>query len=83
MSPLTRYLILAVISKGIVELWEALMTLALFPTFVLIAWMVERKFFHRLLHCLSCLKTQKAQGLQTEWDGEKPLKNKTFKKKFQ
>jgi hypothetical protein len=46
MPPPTRYLILAVISKGIVELWEALMTLALFPTFVFVAWLVERKFFY-------------------------------------
>ena len=39
------YLILAVISKGIVELWEAVLTFIFFPLTVLTAYFVDRKIF--------------------------------------
>ncbi|KAJ7995222.1 hypothetical protein DPEC_G00242300 [Dallia pectoralis] len=37
------YLILAVISPGIVEVWEALVTLLYFPVCVILAWVADRR----------------------------------------
>ncbi|XP_019902631.1 sodium/calcium exchanger 2b isoform X2 [Esox lucius] len=37
------YLILAVISPGVVEVWEALVTLLYFPVCVILAWIADRR----------------------------------------
>jgi len=39
------YLIIAQFSENVVELWEALVTLAMFPVFVLVAWVADRQMF--------------------------------------
>ncbi|KAG0730061.1 Sodium/calcium exchanger 2 [Chionoecetes opilio] len=38
-------LIVVAISPGVVEIWEAVVTLAMFPSLVLIAWLAEKNFF--------------------------------------
>nr|BAL41681.1 Na+/Ca2+ exchanger [Takifugu obscurus] len=45
------YLILAVISPGIVEVWEAVVTLVYFPLFVILAWIADcHRLFFKCLH---------------------------------
>ncbi|KYO43737.1 sodium/calcium exchanger 3 [Alligator mississippiensis] len=39
------YLILAVISPGIVQVWEALLTLVFFPVCVVFAWIADKRLF--------------------------------------
>uniref|UniRef100_UPI00358F5A45 sodium/calcium exchanger 3-like n=1 Tax=Myxine glutinosa TaxID=7769 RepID=UPI00358F5A45 len=39
------YLILAVISPNVVDVWEGLLTLSFFPICVIIAWMTDRRLF--------------------------------------
>ncbi|XP_064624079.1 sodium/calcium exchanger 1-like isoform X3 [Lineus longissimus] len=44
------YLIIAVSSKGVVEIWEALLTFLFFPATVITAYIADRKiFFHNFL----------------------------------
>ena len=38
-------IIVVVVSPGEVHIWEAVVTLAMFPALVLIAWIAEKKFF--------------------------------------
>ena len=40
--------VVAVSSPGVIELWEALATLAMFPAIVLTAWAIERRFIWRI-----------------------------------
>uniref|UniRef100_A0AAY4EUI8 Calx-beta domain-containing protein n=1 Tax=Denticeps clupeoides TaxID=299321 RepID=A0AAY4EUI8_9TELE len=59
------YLILAVISPGIVEVWEALVTLLYFPVCVLLAWIADRRFLcYKYLHKRHDAK--KRHSLETE-----------------
>ncbi|CAM4614785.1 unnamed protein product [Lepidochelys kempii] len=39
------YLILAVISPGVVQVWEALLTLVFFPVCVVFAWIADKRLF--------------------------------------
>ncbi|XP_030400362.1 sodium/calcium exchanger 2 [Gopherus evgoodei] len=39
------YLILAVISPGVVQIWEALLTLVFFPVCVVFAWIADKRLF--------------------------------------
>ncbi|XP_062892522.1 sodium/calcium exchanger 1-like isoform X2 [Mobula hypostoma] len=41
------YLMLAVLSPGVVEVWEALLTFAFFPACVLLAWAADRRLLLR------------------------------------
>ncbi|KAM9348938.1 sodium/calcium exchanger 2-like [Symphorus nematophorus] len=43
------YLILAVISPGIVQVWEAVITLLYFPVCVIMAWFVDRRLFYKCM----------------------------------
>ncbi|XP_051976181.1 sodium/calcium exchanger 3-like isoform X2 [Xyrauchen texanus] len=63
------YLILAVISPGIVQVWEALVTLFFFPVCVLMAWIADRRLlFYKYLH--RCYRTDKRHGIIVEMEGE-------------
>ncbi|KAI4905916.1 hypothetical protein NFI96_021200 [Prochilodus magdalenae] len=63
------YIILAVISPGIVQVWEALVTLMFFPVCVLMAWVADRRLlFYKYLH--RTYRTKKRHGIIVETEGE-------------
>ncbi|XP_058632430.1 sodium/calcium exchanger 2a isoform X4 [Onychostoma macrolepis] len=63
------YLILAVISPGIVQVWEALVTLFFFPVCVLMAWIADRRLlFYKYLH--KRYRADKRHGIIVEMEGE-------------
>ncbi|XP_069581582.1 sodium/calcium exchanger 2a isoform X2 [Brachyistius frenatus] len=63
------YLILAVISPGIVEVWEAIMTLLYFPVCVLLAWIADRRmFFYKYMH--KRYRADKRHGIVVEMEGD-------------
>ncbi|XP_051514005.1 sodium/calcium exchanger 2-like isoform X2 [Myxocyprinus asiaticus] len=63
------YLILAVISPGIVQVWEALVTLFFFPVCVLMAWIADRRLlFYKYLH--RRYRADKRHGIIVEMEGE-------------
>ncbi|XP_064208145.1 sodium/calcium exchanger 2a [Anguilla rostrata] len=69
------YLILAVITPGIVQVWEALVTLLYFPVCVILAWIADRRLlFYKYMHKHYCAKkrhrTSKHQGVVLETEGE-------------
>lgn len=43
------YLIIAIISKGVVEIWEGLLTLIFFPLLVLNAYVTDKKYYHKVI----------------------------------
>uniref|UniRef100_UPI00398EBA78 sodium/calcium exchanger 1-like isoform X4 n=1 Tax=Pristiophorus japonicus TaxID=55135 RepID=UPI00398EBA78 len=64
------YLILAVISPGVVEVWEGLLTFLFFPACVLLAWIADR----RLLvykYMRKHYRADKQRGLIVETAGER------------
>ncbi|XP_076130600.1 sodium/calcium exchanger 2-like isoform X5 [Alosa pseudoharengus] len=62
------YLILAVISPGIVQVWEALVTLFFFPVCVLLAWIADRRLlFYKYLH--KRYRADKRHGIIVETEG--------------
>ncbi|XP_061607975.1 sodium/calcium exchanger 2a isoform X2 [Phyllopteryx taeniolatus] len=63
------YLILAVISPGIVEVWEATVTLLYFPVCVLLAWIADRRLlFYKYLH--KRYRADKRHGIVVEMEGD-------------
>ncbi|KAL6463225.1 hypothetical protein MHYP_G00276160 [Metynnis hypsauchen] len=63
------YLILAVISPGVVQVWEALVTLMFFPVCVLMAWIADRRLlFYKYLH--RSYRAKKRNGIIVETEGE-------------
>ncbi|TRY57345.1 hypothetical protein DNTS_024938 [Danionella cerebrum] len=63
------YLILAVISPGIVQVWEALVTLFFFPVCVMMAWIADRRLlFYKYLH--KRYRADKRHGIIVEMEGE-------------
>ncbi|GCC40754.1 hypothetical protein chiPu_0024750 [Chiloscyllium punctatum] len=65
------YLILAVISPGVVDIWEGLVTLFFFPVCVMVAWVADR----RLLvykYVYKKYRADKSRGLIIETVGERP-----------
>ncbi|CAM4540936.1 unnamed protein product [Leuciscus chuanchicus] len=63
------YLILAVISPGVVQVWEALVTLLYFPVCVLMAWIADRRLlFYKYLH--KRYRADKRHGIIVEMEGE-------------
>ncbi|XP_055496795.1 sodium/calcium exchanger 3 isoform X2 [Leucoraja erinacea] len=65
------YMILAVFSPGIVQVWEGLITLAFFPICVLLAWIADRRLlFYKYVH--KKYRTNKNRGLIVETEGEHP-----------
>ncbi|XP_036379881.1 sodium/calcium exchanger 2a isoform X2 [Megalops cyprinoides] len=63
------YLILAVISPGVVEVWEALVTLLYFPVCVILAWIADRRLlFYKYMH--KRYRADKRRGIVVETEGE-------------
>ncbi|XP_057218050.1 sodium/calcium exchanger 1a isoform X3 [Triplophysa rosa] len=69
------YLILAVISPGIVEVWEGLLTLFFFPICVLFAWVADRRLlFYKYVY--KRYRVGKQRGIIIETEGEPELQSK-------
>ncbi|KAK9536079.1 hypothetical protein VZT92_005891 [Zoarces viviparus] len=67
------YLILAVISPGIVEVWEAVVTLLYFPVCVILAWIADRRLlFYKYMH--KRYRADKRHGIVVEMEGDLPPK---------
>ncbi|KAM9347893.1 sodium/calcium exchanger 2a isoform 2-T2 [Symphorus nematophorus] len=63
------YLILAVISPGVVEVWEAAVTLLYFPVCVLLAWIADRRLlFYKYMH--KRYRADKRHGIVVEMEGD-------------
>ncbi|XP_070772807.1 sodium/calcium exchanger 2a isoform X2 [Enoplosus armatus] len=63
------YLILAVISPGIVEVWEAAVTLLYFPVCVILAWIADRRLlFYKYMH--KRYRADKRHGIVVEMEGD-------------
>uniref|UniRef100_A0A4W5MY88 Solute carrier family 8 member 4a n=1 Tax=Hucho hucho TaxID=62062 RepID=A0A4W5MY88_9TELE len=63
------YLILAVISPGEVEVWEAVLTLMFFPICVVQAWVADRRLlFYKYIH--KRYRVDKARGIIIETEGD-------------
>lgn len=63
------YLILSVISPGIVEVWEALVTLCYFPVCVILAWIADRRLlFYKYMS--KRYRADKRTGVVVETEGE-------------
>ncbi|XP_033861019.3 sodium/calcium exchanger 1-like isoform X5 [Acipenser ruthenus] len=69
------YLILDVISPGIVQVWEGLLTLFFFPIFVLFAWVADRRLlFYKYVY--KRYRAGKQRGVIIETEGDRPLPSK-------
>ncbi|XP_041106130.1 sodium/calcium exchanger 1-like isoform X1 [Polyodon spathula] len=69
------YLILDVISPGIVQVWEGLLTLFFFPVFVLFAWVADRRLlFYKYVY--KRYRAGKQRGVIIETEGDRPLPSK-------
>ncbi|XP_028321682.1 sodium/calcium exchanger 2a isoform X1 [Gouania willdenowi] len=67
------YLILAVISPGIVQVWEAIVTLLFFPVCVLLAWIADRRLlFYKYIH--KRYRANKRHGIVVEMEGDPDTK---------
>ncbi|KAI1894051.1 hypothetical protein AGOR_G00130010 [Albula goreensis] len=63
------YLILSVISPGVVEVWEALVTLLFFPVCVILAWIADRRLlFYKYMY--KRYRADKRRGIVVETEGE-------------
>nr|XP_046268983.1 sodium/calcium exchanger 3 isoform X1 [Scatophagus argus]XP_046268984.1 sodium/calcium exchanger 3 isoform X1 [Scatophagus argus] len=64
------YMILAVFSPNIVQVWEGLLTLAFFPICVLLAWVADRRLlFYKFMH--KKYRTDKHRGVIIETETER------------
>ncbi|KAK3537063.1 hypothetical protein QTP70_000282 [Hemibagrus guttatus] len=69
------YLILAVISPGVVHVWEGLLTLFFFPICVVFAWIADRRLlFYKYVY--KRYRTGKHRGMIIETEGDRPLPSK-------
>ncbi|MEE6492806.1 hypothetical protein FKM82_016641 [Ascaphus truei] len=65
------YMILAVFSPGVVQVWEGLLTLFFFPVCVVLAWVADRRLlFYKYMH--KKYRTDKHRGIMIETEGEHP-----------
>ncbi|XP_074466942.1 sodium/calcium exchanger 2a [Sebastes fasciatus] len=63
------FLILSVISPGVVEVWEAIVTLLYFPVCVLLAWIADRRLlFYKYMH--KRYRADKRHGIVVEMEGD-------------
>ncbi|XP_034034820.1 sodium/calcium exchanger 2a isoform X2 [Thalassophryne amazonica] len=63
------YIILAVISPGTVEVWEAVVTLLYFPVCVILAWIADRRLlFYKYTH--KRYRADKRHGIVVEMEGD-------------
>ncbi|KAM9493950.1 sodium/calcium exchanger 1a isoform 2-T3 [Clarias gariepinus] len=70
------YMILAVISPGVVEVWEGLVTLFFFPICVVFAWVADRRLlFYKYVY--KRYRVGKQRGMIIETEGEPELQTKT------
>ncbi len=68
------YMILAVFSPNVVQVWEGLLTLAFFPICVILAWVADRRLlFYKFMH--KKYRTDKHRGviIETEVDRSKGI----------
>ncbi|KAF0043928.1 hypothetical protein F2P81_003086 [Scophthalmus maximus] len=64
------YMILAVFSPNVVQVWEGLLTLAFFPICVILAWVADRRLlFYRFMH--KRYRTDKHRGVIIETEAER------------
>uniref|UniRef100_A0A671SLT4 Sodium/calcium exchanger 3-like n=1 Tax=Sinocyclocheilus anshuiensis TaxID=1608454 RepID=A0A671SLT4_9TELE len=64
------YMILAVFSPNVVQVWEGLLTLAFFPICVILAWMADRRLlFYKFMH--KKYRTDKHRGVIIETEGDR------------
>ncbi|XP_030642079.1 sodium/calcium exchanger 1b isoform X8 [Chanos chanos] len=69
------YLILAVISPGVVQVWEGLLTLFFFPICVVFAWIADRRLlFYKYVY--KRYRAGKQRGMIIETEGDRPLPSK-------
>ncbi|XP_061545723.1 sodium/calcium exchanger 1b isoform X1 [Phycodurus eques] len=69
------YLILSVISPGVVQVWEALLTFFYFPICVVFAWIADRRLlFYKYVY--KRYRTGKQRGMIIETEGDRPLPSK-------
>ncbi|XP_072546094.1 sodium/calcium exchanger 1b isoform X2 [Salminus brasiliensis] len=69
------YLILAVISPGVVQVWEGLLTLFFFPICVVFAWIADRRLlFYKYVY--KRYRTGRQRGMIIETEGDRPLPSK-------
>ncbi|XP_005157055.1 sodium/calcium exchanger 3 isoform X3 [Danio rerio] len=64
------YMILAVFSPNVVQVWEGLLTLAFFPICVILAWVADRRLlFYKFMH--KKYRTDKHRGVIIETEGDR------------
>ncbi|XP_041122424.1 sodium/calcium exchanger 3 [Polyodon spathula] len=64
------YMILAVFSPNVVQIWEGLLTLAFFPICVILAWVADKRLlFYKFMH--KKYRTDKGRGVIIETEGER------------
>ncbi|XP_060943354.1 sodium/calcium exchanger 1b isoform X16 [Limanda limanda] len=69
------YLILCVISPGVVQVWEGLLTFMFFPICVVFAWVADRRLlFYKYVY--KRYRTGKQRGMIIETEGDRPLPSK-------
>ncbi|XP_070771573.1 sodium/calcium exchanger 1b isoform X3 [Enoplosus armatus] len=69
------YLILSVISPGVVQVWEGLLTFLFFPICVVFAWVADRRLlFYKYVY--KRYRTGKQRGMIIETEGDRPLPSK-------
>ncbi|XP_011482562.1 sodium/calcium exchanger 1 isoform X1 [Oryzias latipes] len=69
------YLILSVISPGVVQVWEGLLTFLFFPVCVVFAWVADRRLlFYKYVY--KRYRTGKQRGMIIETEGDRPLPSK-------
>ncbi|XP_072285129.1 sodium/calcium exchanger 3 isoform X3 [Pyxicephalus adspersus] len=65
------YMILAVFSPGVVQVWEGLLTLFFFPVCVVLAWVADRRLlFYKYMH--KKYRTDKHRAIMIETEAEHP-----------
>eukprot|EP00061_Rhincodon_typus_P007444 g29151.t1 len=65
------YLILAVISPGVVDVWEGLVTFLFFPVCVMVAWIADRRLLvYKYMY--KKYRADKSRGIIVETVGERP-----------
>ncbi|XP_060938924.1 sodium/calcium exchanger 3 isoform X1 [Limanda limanda] len=68
------YMILAVFSPNVVQVWEGLLTLAFFPICVLLAWVADRRLlFFRFMHKKYRTDKHRAVIIETEAERSKGI----------
>uniref|UniRef100_H3CWS0 Solute carrier family 8 member 1b n=1 Tax=Tetraodon nigroviridis TaxID=99883 RepID=H3CWS0_TETNG len=66
------YLILSVITPGVVQVWEGLLTFLFFPICVVFAWVADRRLlFYKYVY--KRYRTGKQRGMIIETEGDRPL----------